>query len=58
MPLSPLELAYQPIQSTFDSLVTLVMANVTVPSPITTPFNDLLNEVLSMDEAIREILSL
>jgi hypothetical protein len=58
MPLSPAELAYQAIQSASESPVTLVTANGTTAPPITAPSFDPLNQVLPMDEAIREIMSL
>jgi len=52
MPLSPIELAYQAIQSASDSLVTLVMNNSTSSASTTAPSSDLLNQVLPLDEAI------
>lgn len=58
MPLSPSELAYQAIQSTSKSLVSLVTANCTTDPPIIAPSFDPLNQVLPTDEAIREIMSL
>jgi len=57
MPLSPVELAYQGIQSTFASPVILAMANGTIALPITAPPLDPLNELLPMDEVVREIMS-
>jgi len=57
MPLLPAKLAYQAIQSAFDSPVTLVTANGTISPPIMAPF-DPLNQVLPKDEVIREIMSL
>lgn len=58
MSLSPAELAYQAIESALDSPVTLVMTNVTVSSTTTSPSNDILNQVLPSNEAIREIMCL
>ena len=58
MLLSPSQLAYQAIQSASESLVTLVTANGTIVPPITAPSFDPLNQVLPMDKAIREIMSL
>lgn len=58
MLLSPIKLAHQSIQSTFESLVTLVKANDTTSPPITTPSSNPLNQFLPMGEAIREITSL
>jgi len=58
MPLSLAKLAYQSIQSASESLVTLVMTNGTTSSPITSPSNDLLNQVLPSNEIIQEIMSL
>ena len=57
MPLSPKELAYQAIQSASDSSTDLVTTNGTSPSPTTAPKN-ILDEVLPMEEAIREIMYL
>lgn len=56
--LSPTELASEAIQIASKSLVTLVSANCTTAPPITTPSFDPLNQVLHMDEAIREITRL
>ena len=56
--LSLAELAYQSIQSTFESSVTLVTANGTTSPRLTTPSFNLLNQVLPSDEAIREIMCL
>lgn len=58
MPLSPVELAYQAIQFASESPVTLVTANGTTTPSITAPSFNPLNQVLPMDEAIREIMSL
>ena len=58
MPLSPAELACKAIQIASKSPVTLVSANDTTAPPITAPSFDQLNQVLPMDEAIREITSL
>jgi len=57
MPLSPTELAYQAIQSASASLVTLVTTNSTTTLPINSPPFDLLDQVLPMNGAIREIMS-
>ena len=58
MLLSPAELPCEAIQIASESLITLVLSNSTTPPPITTPSFDTLNQVLPMDEAIREITSL
>jgi len=58
MPLSPTDLAYQAIQSSSESLATLVTTNGTVVPPIIVSSFDPLNQVLPIDEAIREIMSL
>lgn len=58
MSLSPAELAYEAIQIASESPVTLVSANGTIAPPITAPSFDPLNQVLSVDEAIREITRL
>lgn len=58
MSLSPAELAYKAFQIASESLVTLVSANGTTAPPITAPSFDPLNQVLSVDEAIREITRL
>ena len=58
MPLSLAELAYQAIQFSSESPVTLVSANGTTTPPITSLSFDPLNQVLPMDKAIREIMSL
>ena len=55
MSLSLTELAYQTIQYAYDSFAALVTTNGTASSPITTPSNDLLNQVLPKDEPIQEI---
>jgi len=58
MPLSRAKLAYQAIQSASESLVTFVMTNGTASSPINAPSYDLLNQVLSPDKYIQEIMCL
>ena len=58
MLLSPAKLDYQAIQSTSESLVTLVTADGTTSPTITAPSFDLLNQVLPSDEAIRDIMCL
>lgn len=56
--LSLVELAYKAIQFTSKSSVTLVSANNTTAPPVPAPSFDPLNQVLPMDEAIREITNL
>ena len=58
MLLSPVEFAYQAIQTTFTSPITFVTANGTISPPITTPSFNSLNQVLPTYEAILKIMSL
>jgi len=58
IPYSSVELAYQAIQSTSKSRVTLLTTNGTTFSPINSPSNNLFNQVLPSDEAIQEIMCL
>lgn len=58
MPLSPAELAYEAIQSASESPVTLVTTNGITGPPIIVPSFNPLNQVLPVNEAIREIMSL
>lgn len=58
MALSTAKLAYQAIQSVSESPITLVMANGTTSPPVTAPSFDLLNQVLPLDESIRDIMCL
>ena len=58
MPLSPAELAYQAIQITSEPSTVMVSTKGTNLPPITILSKDLLNEVLPIDESIREIMSL
>ena len=58
MPLSPVELAYQAIQTASEPSTNMVSTTGTTLSPITVLSKDLLNEVWPTDEAIREIMSL
>ena len=58
MPLSPVELAYQAIQTASEPSTDMVSTTGTTLSPITVLSKDLLNEVWPTDEAIREIMSL
>lgn len=58
MSLSPVEMAYQAIQSASNSPITLVTTNGTISSPTIAPSNDILNQVLPLDEAIQEIMCL
>jgi len=58
MSLSAVELAYQTIQYTSNSPITLVIANGTTSSHTIAPSSDLLDGILLKDEAIQEILYL
>ena len=58
MPLSLAKLAYQPIQLASEPSTALVLTNGTLLSPKKVPSKDLPDELLPLDEAIREIMSL
>ena len=58
MPLSPAELAYQAIQIAYEPSTAMVSIESTNIPPITVLSKDILNEVLPIDEVIREIMSL
>ena len=58
MPLSPVELAYQAMQTSYELSTAMVLTNSTNLTPITVLSKDLLNEVLPTDENIQEIMSL